>query len=82
MGFRSMTIKKALDQISREENVLPAIQREFVWGPDQITRLFDSLLRGYPIGTFLFWMVPAEMSKKFLFYDFMRSTTSCATTTK
>ncbi len=35
------------------ELVLPAIQREFVWDDRQIVRLFDSVLRGYPIGTFL-----------------------------
>ncbi|HAU40130.1 TPA: hypothetical protein DCW56_04330 [Candidatus Peregrinibacteria bacterium] len=30
---------------------MPAIQREFVWEPEQITKLFDSLMRGYPIGS-------------------------------
>lgn len=72
MSFRSITIKKALDQISRSEYVLPAIQREFVWSTDQIARLFDSVLRDYPIGTFLFWDVPAELSRSFRFYGFMR----------
>jgi hypothetical protein len=28
--------------------VLPAIQREFVWKPEQIEKLFDSLMQGYP----------------------------------
>ena len=32
----------------------PAIQREFVWKPEQIAKLFDSLMQGYPFGTFLF----------------------------
>ena len=34
---------------------LPAIQRDFVWKEDQIARLFDSVMRGYPIGTLLAW---------------------------
>ncbi len=72
VSFRSITIKKALDQISRSEFVLPAIQREFVWSNDQIARLFDSILRDYPIGTFLFWNVPPELSRSFRFYGFMR----------
>lgn len=72
MSFRSITIKKALDQISRNEYVLPAIQREFVWSTGQIARLFDSVLRDYPIGTFLFWDVPPELSRSFRFYGFMR----------
>ena len=33
---------------------LPSIQREFVWKPKQIEDLWDSILRGYPIGSFLF----------------------------
>ena len=35
--------------------VLPDIQRSFVWSEDQIYELLDSLFRGYPVGSFLFW---------------------------
>jgi hypothetical protein len=65
------TIKKTLDQIQSNELVLPAIQREFVWRPEQICRLFDSLMQGYPFGTFLYWQVNRENSDKFKFYDFV-----------
>lgn len=65
------TIKNTLDTIQRNELVLPAIQREFVWKPDQIYRLFDSLMQGYPFGTFLYWRVDPENSGKFKFYDFV-----------
>lgn len=43
-------------QLNREESSveLPTIQRGFVWKPKQIEDLWDSLLRGYPIGSFLF----------------------------
>jgi hypothetical protein len=51
--------------------VLPAIQREFVWDPEQIRTLFDSLLRGYPIGSFLFWRVEPQRAGQFAFYDFL-----------
>ena len=64
-------IKDTLDVIERHDLVLPAIQREFVWRPEQIYRLFDSLMQGYPIGTFLFWQVAPENSDKFKFYDFV-----------
>ena len=65
------TIEKTLDQIHRHDLVLPAIQREFVWRPEQIGRLFDSLMQGYPFGTFLYWQVGAENSGKFKFYGFV-----------
>jgi uncharacterized protein with ParB-like and HNH nuclease domain len=39
---------------------LPNIQRPFVWGEDQICRLFDSILREYPISTLLIWKTKAK----------------------
>nr|WP_256986724.1 DUF262 domain-containing protein [Pseudomonas aeruginosa] len=30
-------------------------QREFVWDKEQSAKLIDSILKGYPIGTFIFW---------------------------
>lgn len=66
-----ITIKKVLERIHARQYVLPAIQREFVWRPEQVCQLFDSLLRGYPIGAFLFWNVTAERSRDFVFYEVM-----------
>ncbi|WP_028795338.1 DUF262 domain-containing protein [Thalassobaculum salexigens] len=65
------TIADALKRIQIKSYVLPAIQREFVWKPEQIEKLFDSLMQGYPFGTFLFWKVQPETSGKFKFYDFV-----------
>jgi hypothetical protein len=65
------TIAEALGRIQTKSYVLPAIQREFVWKPEQIERLFDSLMQGYPFGTFLFWKVEAATTAKFKFYDFV-----------
>jgi hypothetical protein len=62
-----------LGRIQNKSYVLPAIQREFVWKPEQIEKLFDSLMQGYPFGTFLFWKVEAATSDKFKFYDFVRN---------
>ena len=72
MAFETpITIREALDNIHRRRYVLPAIQRELVWSQRQITRLFDSLMRGYPIGAFLFWRVESENLGNYEFYDFM-----------
>ena len=65
------TIKQALDKIVSNEYVLPAIQREFVWSPDQICRLFDSLMQGYPFGEFLFWRIEPERSADYRYYGFV-----------
>lgn len=68
-----ITIKKAIDNIRKRHYVLPSIQREFVWDTDQIETLFDSLMRDYPISTFLFWKVDKNKIKDFQFYEFLKN---------
>jgi hypothetical protein len=73
VGFQApITIERVLTGVQEREYVLPAIQREFVWGRDQIATLFDSLMRGYPIGSFLFWDVKPARADDYVFYDFIR----------
>lgn len=71
MYQKGESIEDTLKDIQSNSLVLPAIQREFVWNPDQIYRFFDSIMQGYPFGTLLFWRVEAENSDKFNFYDFV-----------
>lgn len=74
MGYHlPVTIGDTLKQLQSHDLVLPAIQREFVWKDSQIETLFDSLMRGYPIGAFLSWTVEQETAKKFKFYDFVKN---------
>ena len=65
------TIKQTLNAIQRKNLVLPAIQREFVWNSRQICRFFDSLLQGYPFGTFLYWNIQPEHVENHTYYDFV-----------
>jgi len=68
-----ITIADAIQNIDGQKYLLPSIQREFVWNIEQIEMLFDSLMRGYPIGTFLFWRVDKENIRNFQFYKFLRN---------
>lgn len=68
---KPITIRDAVSLIQDQDYILPAIQREFVWNTKQIELLFDSILRDYPISTFLFWKVKAENINKFKFYRFL-----------
>jgi uncharacterized protein with ParB-like and HNH nuclease domain len=65
------TIKDVISSIQNKDYVLPSIQREFVWDTIQIETLFDSLMRDYPIGTFLFWQMDKDKVKEFEFYEFL-----------
>ena len=56
--IKSDTIKNTINRVN-ESVFVPDIQRTYVWlnNPKdrRIELLFDSLMRGYPIGAFLFW---------------------------
>lgn len=59
--YRDETISKIIEGVN-DKYFLPDIQRPFVWKQEQIYALFDSIMRGYPINTFLFW----QISKSYL----------------
>ena len=73
MAFQTpITIKEAINNIHEKKYLMPAIQREVVWSTEQIERLFDSLMRDYPVGSFLFWMVKRKLTGNYQFYEFVR----------
>jgi hypothetical protein len=72
MGYQSRTIAQVLPEIN-ESIFLPAIQREFVWDTEQIVQLFDSVLREYPIGSFIFWNLNGDFAESQLKYYFVRN---------
>lgn len=44
-----------LDDIAQGKVRVPDFQRPFVWRPEQMIELFDSIERGFPIGSLLLW---------------------------
>ena len=40
---------------------IPKFQREFVWDKNQTAKLIDSIIKGFPIGTFIFWKTNEEL---------------------
>jgi uncharacterized protein with ParB-like and HNH nuclease domain len=72
MYDQRVTINEAVRQVQNENYLLPAIQREIVWERDQITDLFDSVLQGYPIGTFLYWDMKDENRDEYTMYGFIK----------
>lgn len=68
----ALTIADVIKDIDAKKYLLPSIQREFVWGTDQIEKLFDSLMHDYPINAFLFLKVPKAKVSEFQFYEFLR----------
>jgi uncharacterized protein with ParB-like and HNH nuclease domain len=63
---KAISIEKAIQNIVARHYLLPAIQRKFTWTTSQIEVLFDSIMRSYPINTFMLWEVTnAEVKSNF-----------------
>ena len=73
--YAQQTIYNLMHKIRKGEIFLPALQRKYVWTNEQIIRLMDSILRGYPIGTVVFWKVhkTAVEEKGYALYEFIRN---------
>ncbi|MBM9616704.1 DUF262 domain-containing protein [Desulfobulbus rhabdoformis] len=73
MSFQTpITISEAIRNIEQNRYLLPSIQREFEWKHEKIEWLFDSIMRNYPISSFLFWRVEGETKQDFKFYQFIK----------
>lgn len=68
MKNQKQTIRKLMSYINNPETEggfwLPNIQRPFVWNKEQICRLFDSIMREYPISTLLVWKTNSEIRRR------------------
>lgn len=73
MAYTSISVNELITEINKNKYYLPAIQRKFVWKEDKICDLFNSIMRGYPIGTFLFWELTAKKAKSYTFYEFLKN---------
>jgi hypothetical protein len=52
-------LEDLLDKVKSGEVRIPAFQRALKWNDQDRTTLFDSIYRGFPIGTLLLWRRPA-----------------------
>jgi len=61
MSYKPHSLFRLLEDIDAGRLLLPHIQRPFVWEREQMAKLFDSLMRDYPIQTFLLWRTKEAM---------------------
>ena len=68
MKNKKQTIRKMVGFLNKVEEDggfwLPNIQRPFVWDEEQICRLFDSIMREYPISTLLIWKTTSGIRRR------------------
>jgi len=70
--YNEESIASVIKKVNENQIFLPALQRKFVWKTKQIEQLFDSIMQGFPIGTFLFWELNDRKAiSDFVFYKFI-----------
>lgn len=77
MSYQGISVREVVDKINSNNNgwFLPPIQRQYVWGSryeseKYISKLFDSLLRRYPIGELIVWNNKNEMPYREFLTDY------------
>jgi len=50
-----MPYSSLISDIEKGQIRIPQFQRDFVWSKQKSAALIDSIIKGYPIGTFIFW---------------------------
>ena len=65
----TLTVNQLIEKIDTGELGLPELQRPFIWKDSKVRDLFDSMLRGYPIGYLMLWECPALDKKKSIGVD-------------
>ena len=71
--YTPKTIYELIEDIECGRVILPAMQRNFVWSEKKICALFESIMRDYPIGTFLFWGIDKDLFNKYVFNCFIKN---------
>lgn len=52
---QTRTFSGLIEEIKKGQIKIPQFQRDFVWSIQKSAGLIDSILKGYPIGAFIFW---------------------------
>ena len=65
----TLTVNQLIEKIDTGELGLPELQRPFIWKDSKVRDLFDSMMRGYPIGYLMLWECPALEKKKSIGVD-------------
>jgi uncharacterized protein with ParB-like and HNH nuclease domain len=58
---QSRSFEQIIHRITDGTLKIPQFQRDFVWTRDKSAKLIDSILKGYPIGTFILWKTKEQL---------------------
>jgi len=64
MGLEQATAREIVEKAVAHKWGIPEFQRGFVWTPQKVRDLADSLWRGYPVGSYLVWYSQDDVEPK------------------
>jgi uncharacterized protein with ParB-like and HNH nuclease domain len=59
--MQQLSIPDILTKVAAGQIRIPKFQRGFVWEPDRVAYLMDSIYKGYPIGSLLLWRTGEQL---------------------
>lgn len=59
--METLSIRELLEAVARGQIRIPAFQRGFVWDPERVAHLMDSIYKAYPFGSLLFWRTKEQL---------------------
>jgi len=60
LEVKDVPIPKLISRVEEGIFRIPEFQRDFIWDPKDVRKLFDSINKGYPIGSLLLWRSPQD----------------------
>ena len=60
----ALFIDEIVGKLKRGELRIPAFQRGFVWSPDDVAFLMDSIYKSYPFGSVLLWRTKVKLTQE------------------
>ena len=60
----SLTIRKVIDRVISGEIRIHEFQRDWVWTPQQVSFLLDSIYKNFPIGTVFLWKTSTRLESE------------------
>lgn len=62
--MNELSIRNLISQVQQGQIRVPAFQRGFVWDNDRIAFLMDSIYKGYPFGSAIFWQTKEQLKSE------------------
>ncbi len=59
--FEKKNLAALLRMLAEGKFLIPTFQRNFIWNPEHITGLWESIYLGYPVGSLVYWRTPLRL---------------------